>query len=59
MAPLLTYTNASRMVVFIYLSPMLTALGPHFLVTGERLHPAQWAGGDGGVRRRSARFFSC
>src|SRR6185503_10780074 len=40
----LAYTNASRMVVFIYLTPVLTALGLHFLIPGERLHPAQWAG---------------
>ena len=40
----LAYTNASRMVVFIYLTPVLTALGLHFLVPGERLHPAQWLG---------------
>jgi drug/metabolite transporter (DMT)-like permease len=40
----LAYTNASRMVVFIYLTPVLTALGLHFLVAGERLHPAQWLG---------------
>ena len=40
----LGHTNASRMVVFIYLTPVLTALGLHFLVAGERLHPAQWLG---------------
>ncbi len=40
----LAYTNASRMVVFIYLTPVLTALGLHFVVPGERLHPAQWLG---------------
>src|SRR4051812_24671984 len=40
----LAYTNASRMVVFIYLTPVLTALGLHWLVPGERLHPAQWLG---------------
>jgi drug/metabolite transporter (DMT)-like permease len=40
----LAYTNASRMVVFIYLTPVLTALGLHFIVPGERLHPAQWLG---------------
>ena len=40
----LGYTNASRMVVFIYLTPILTALGLHFLIPGERLHPGQWAG---------------
>jgi drug/metabolite transporter (DMT)-like permease len=40
----LAYTNASRMVVFIYLTPVLTALGLHFLIPGERLHPGQWLG---------------
>lgn len=40
----LAYTNASRLVVFIYLTPVLTALGVHFMIPGERLHPGQWAG---------------
>jgi drug/metabolite transporter (DMT)-like permease len=40
----LGYTNASRMSVFVYLAPPLTALGLHFLVRGERLAPAQWSG---------------
>lgn len=40
----LAYTNASRMVVFIYLAPPLTALGLHFFVRGERLVPGQWLG---------------
>jgi len=40
----LAYTNASRMVVFIYLTPVLTALGLHLFVPGERLHPGQWLG---------------
>jgi drug/metabolite transporter (DMT)-like permease len=40
----LAHTAASRMVVFIYLCPPLTALGLHFLVPGERLRAAQWAG---------------
>jgi drug/metabolite transporter (DMT)-like permease len=40
----LAYTNASRMVVFIYLTPILTALGLHLVIPGERLHPGQWAG---------------
>ena len=40
----LAYTNASRMVVFIYLTPVLTALGLHFVVPSERLHPGQWLG---------------
>src|SRR5262249_41229247 len=40
----LASTSASRMVVFIYLTPVLTALGLHFMIPGERLHPGQWAG---------------
>ena len=40
----LAYTNASRMVVFIYLTPPLTALGVHFFLPGERLRPVQWTG---------------
>lgn len=40
----LGHTNASRMSVFIYLAPPLTALGLHFFVRGERLAPRQWLG---------------
>lgn len=40
----LAHTHASRMVVFIYLTPPLTALGLHLLVPAERLKPLQWAG---------------
>ena len=40
----LAHTGASRMVVFIYIAPCLTALGLHWFVPGERLHPAQWIG---------------
>jgi drug/metabolite transporter (DMT)-like permease len=40
----LGHTNASRMTVFVYLAPPLTALGLHFFVRGERLAPLQWAG---------------
>lgn len=40
----LGHTNASRMSVFIYLTPALTALGLHFFVKGERLSAIQWAG---------------
>jgi drug/metabolite transporter (DMT)-like permease len=32
------------MVVFIYLAPVLTALGLHLTVPGERLVPGQWSG---------------
>ena len=40
----LAHTNASRMSVFIYLAPPLTALGLHFFVAAERLSALQWAG---------------
>lgn len=40
----LAHTNASRMSVFIYLTPALTALGVHFFVRGERLSALQWLG---------------
>jgi drug/metabolite transporter (DMT)-like permease len=40
----LAHTNASRMSVFVYLAPPLTALGLHFFVAGERLGALQWGG---------------
>lgn len=40
----LNHTSASRMVVFVYLAPILTALGLAWLVPGERLTGVQWAG---------------
>jgi drug/metabolite transporter (DMT)-like permease len=40
----LGHTNASRMSVFIYLAPPLTALGLHLFVAGERLGALQWSG---------------
>jgi drug/metabolite transporter (DMT)-like permease len=40
----LAHTNASRMSVFIYLTPALTALGLHAFVRGEGLAPLQWLG---------------
>ena len=40
----LEYTAASRMIVFIYLTPVLTALGLQITVPGERLVPGQWSG---------------
>ena len=40
----LAHTGASRMVVFIYTAPCLTALGLHWFVPGERLHRWQWIG---------------
>jgi drug/metabolite transporter (DMT)-like permease len=40
----LAHTAASRMVVFIYLAPVLTALGLHWLVPGEKLSRTQWIG---------------
>ncbi len=40
----LAHTAASRMVVFIYLAPCLTALGLQWFVPGERLNAVQWTG---------------
>jgi len=40
----LAHTTASRMVVFVYLAPVLTALGLAWFVPGERLAAVQWAG---------------
>lgn len=40
----LAHTTASRMVVFLYLAPCLTALMLPFFVPSERLAPLQWLG---------------
>jgi drug/metabolite transporter (DMT)-like permease len=40
----LQYTSASRMVVFIYLSPFVVALGMPLVARGERLAAVQWLG---------------
>jgi drug/metabolite transporter (DMT)-like permease len=40
----LSHTTASRMVVFLYLAPVVTALGLALFVPGERLAATQWAG---------------
>ena len=40
----LTYTNASRMVVFLYTAPCFTVLGLHWCVAGERLALNHWLG---------------
>lgn len=40
----LNHTTASRMVVFVYLTPVFTALGLAAFVPGEHLRPVQWAG---------------
>src|SRR5512147_537356 len=40
----LAVTGASRMAVFVYLAPCITAFGLHFLIPQERLNPRQWAG---------------
>ncbi|PZR18890.1 MAG: EamA family transporter, partial [Azospira oryzae] len=40
----LQYTSASRMVVFLYLSPFVVALGMPWIAPGERLTPRQWGG---------------
>ena len=40
----LAFTDASRMVVFVYFAPCVTAIGLHFLIPQERLNARQWAG---------------
>lgn len=40
----LQYTHASRMIVFIYLSPFVVAVGMPWIVKGEGLRPTQWLG---------------
>src|SRR5262245_1886466 len=40
----LAWTGASRIVVFVYLAPCLTALGLHWFLPSERLRPLQWTG---------------
>jgi drug/metabolite transporter (DMT)-like permease len=40
----LAYTTAARMVVFVYLAPVLTALGLAWFVPGEQLRAPQWTG---------------
>jgi drug/metabolite transporter (DMT)-like permease len=40
----LQYTSASRMVVFIYLSPFVVALCMPWIAQGEKLSGRQWAG---------------
>lgn len=48
----LEFTTASRMAVFIYISPFVVALGMPFIARSERLGKAQWLGlalGFGGV----------
>lgn len=40
----LQYTTASHMSVFLYTAPIFTVLGLHWLIPGERIGAAQWAG---------------
>lgn len=40
----LAWTDAARMVVFIYLAPCFTAIGLAWFVPGERLSAKQWLG---------------
>lgn len=40
----LRLTSASHMAVFLYTSPVFTALGLHLTVRAERLGPVQWVG---------------
>ena len=40
----LSYTNASRAVIFLYLAPFVVAIGTHIFIPGEKLNPFQYAG---------------
>jgi len=40
----LQWTDAARMVVFVYLAPCFTAVGLAWFVPGERLNARQWMG---------------
>jgi drug/metabolite transporter (DMT)-like permease len=40
----LAHTTAARMIVFLYLAPIFTALGLTLFVPGERLRGSQWGG---------------
>lgn len=40
----LAWTDAARMVVFIYLAPCFTAIGLAWFVPGERMNAKQWVG---------------
>ncbi len=40
----LSYTTASRGVVFLYTAPFIVALGAHGFLSGEKLRPMQWLG---------------
>lgn len=40
----LAWTDAARMVVFIYMAPCFTAVGLAWFVPGERMNARQWAG---------------
>lgn len=40
----LSYTSASRGVVFLYTAPFMVALGAHVFIPGEKLRPLQWLG---------------
>lgn len=40
----LAHTTASRMIVFLYIAPVVTALGLHLFVRGEYLVRGQWLG---------------
>jgi drug/metabolite transporter (DMT)-like permease len=40
----LLWTTASRAVLFIYLTPVLVAIGARWLLPGDRFRPSQWLG---------------
>ncbi|MEO1102548.1 MAG: DMT family transporter [Pseudomonadota bacterium] len=60
----LQYTDASRAVLLLYTAPFVVAVGAHFLIRGEHLSRAGWAGvalafvGTGIVLRTSLDFRS-
>jgi drug/metabolite transporter (DMT)-like permease len=40
----LRHTDAARAVLLLYTSPFVVAVGAHFLIKGDKLSPAGWAG---------------
>lgn len=40
----LEFTNASRAIIFVYMSPFVVAIGSHWFVPGERLPAARYVG---------------
>jgi drug/metabolite transporter (DMT)-like permease len=40
----LSFTHASRAVIFLYLAPFVVAIGTHVFIPGEKFSPVQYAG---------------